>query len=141
MTRDELLAKIDEGWRDFRAKVRSLGRAGLATATPVGWTYHDLVAHAAAWEAFAIGALARDRADTLRPMTDADVDAFNARAVEERRHLASEALLGELDAAHNRLVAEVKKLSPDELADEKILRIVGSNTFYHYADHSGEFAP
>src|SRR5256884_3323736 len=41
--------RIEKVWRPFRAAIRDRGRAGLGERTSSGWTYKDLVAHAAGW--------------------------------------------------------------------------------------------
>ena len=135
---DDLVRRVDDGWREFRAAVRSLGRAGLERATSAGWTYKDLVAHVAAWEAWAPGRLDAIRAGTAKPMSDEDVDAFNARVVEGRRQVSAEAILDELDAAHRRLVESIRRLTLEELASQRLVNTVVGNTFGHYADHAEE---
>ncbi len=50
VTSSDLLARVDAGWRPFREAVRARGRARLNERTPTSWSYHDLLAHIAAWE-------------------------------------------------------------------------------------------
>ena len=136
----ELLAMMDEGWRELRAQVRHLGRTGLAEKTPTGWTYKDLVAHVAAWE--------EEAARRLRILVAGGdvpnfggaeaVDAFNARAVAERRLVGPEAIVDELEAAHRQLVQIVRELPDALVADERTQRWVGGNTFGHYGEHRAE---
>jgi hypothetical protein len=112
----------------------------MARRTPAGWTYRDLVAHVAAWEVEAARRLRalRDRAALPPRMTDADVDAFNARVVEEHRLVGAEAVVDELDAAHRVLVALVRGFPDDLLADPRAQTWIAANTFSHYPEHRAE---
>jgi len=94
----------------------------------------------AAWESEAARRLRalRDGGALPAPMSDADVDAFNARAVEEHRLVGSEAIVDELDAAHRVLVALVRALSEELLRDPRAQGWIAANTFEHYPDHRAE---
>ncbi len=137
MARDELLARVDSGWREFRARVRHLGRDGMARKTPVGWTYTDLVAHVAAWEDATRRRLRAFQERGERPGPPGEVDDFNAKVVAEHRFVGAEAILGELETAHRMLVEEIVRL---DAVDDWIERIVAANTFGHYAEHAEELA-
>lgn len=137
--KDELLRLVDEGWRGFRGQVRHIGMARLRDKTPTGWTYKDLLAHAAAWEEEATRRLRAVRAGQDVPqLPDIDTDAFNARVVEERRLVGPEAILDELDAAHRTLVDVVRTLSEETILRPLVQRWIGANTFGHYAEHKDE---
>lgn len=140
LEREALLGSVDEGWREFRAQVRHLGWSRMAERTPTGWTYRDLVAHAAAWEEEAARRLRALQAGADVPEfgTDAAVDVFNARAVEERRLVGAEAIVDELDTAHRMLVSLIRELPEELLRDPRVQRWVGANTFGHYAEHRVE---
>ena len=140
LAKDDLLARIDEGWREFRARVRHVGREGMSRRTTAGWTYRDLLAHVAAWEEEAARGLRalREGGEIPRFGTDAAVDAFNARAIEERRLVGAEAIVDELEAAHRTLVALVRDLRPELVPDPRLQRWVAGNTFGHYAEHAAE---
>lgn len=137
MARDELLEKIDDAWREFRAQVRHLGRDGLDRSTSAGWTCRDLVAHVAAWEDATRRRLRAFRERGERPGPPGEVDDFNAKVVAEHRFVGAEAILGELETAHRMLVEEIVRL---DAVDDWIERIVAANTFGHYAEHAEELA-
>lgn len=141
-SRDELLARIDAGWREFRAAVRHIGRERMSERTRAGWTYRDLVAHVAAWEEEAARGLKTVAAggDLPRFGTDDAVNAFNERAVAERRLVGAEAILDELEAAHRALVTLVKDVAPDRLPERRMQQWIAANTFAHYAEHREELA-
>ena len=137
-----MLRRIDEGWRELREGIRHLGRAGMGRRTPTGWTYKDLVGHIAAWEEEAARGLRTlvSGGEVPRFGTDDAVDAFNARAVAERRLVGAEAIIDELEAAHRQLVTVVTGLSDEVIADERTQRWIDANTFGHYAEHRDELA-
>lgn len=131
----ELLRRLDAVWRPFRGAIRDRGRGGLGEKTPAGWTYKDLVAHAAAWLEQAAKEL-RERA-----FTDWDRDsiqAFNDRAVAARRLVGPEAMLDELETAHRALRAAIGRLSDSDVADEKAFGAAAFYTYLHWEEHLGE---
>jgi hypothetical protein len=140
LTRAELLARVDRAWRDLRERVRHLGRARLAERTATGWTYKDLVGHMAAWEEEAARGLRalRDGGEVPTFGSGAAVDAFNERAVRERRLVGPEAILDELEAAHRQLVRVIEALPEALLADARAQRWIAGNTYNHYAEHDDE---
>ncbi len=142
LARAELLAQVEAGWREFRGLIRHVGWAGMKGRTPAGWTYKDLLAHVAAWEEEAARSLRALTAGAAPPSYDDDaaVDAFNARAIEERRLVGPEAILDELASAHRALVALVRSMPDEVLGDARSQRWIANNTFAHYAEHRAELA-
>ncbi len=141
-TRDELLARVDDGWRRFRDAVRAIGRARMGEATPEGWTFKDLVAHCAAWEE-----LSSRRLRTFRESPGGEfsapgveVDAFNAQVVESHRLAGPEAVLDELETAHRLLRQEIEKLSDEQVVanDSRVVAVVAGNSYGHYLEHAAE---
>jgi len=137
-TREALLARLDESWALFRGAIRERGRAGLMDATPSGWSYRDLCAHAANWMQHAVreiesGEIAKwDRGTIL---------AENDRAVAAHRLVGPEAMLGELDASFARLRDVVGSLHEERLADDRIRAVIGYYSYLHWEDeHGGELA-
>jgi hypothetical protein len=141
-TKAELVEQMENGWRELRAAVRHIGRTGLTQATSTGWTYKDLLAHVAAWEEEAARRLRIVTAGGEVPDfgSDAAVNAFNARAVEERRLVGPEAIVDELEAAHRQLVKIVRDLPDALVAQDRVQRWIGANTFGHYAEHRDELS-
>ena len=74
--------------------------------------------------------------DVQSAQSDADVDAFNAREVENRKLVGAEAILDELDTAHRRLVEIARTLTEDELRERIPLSLVAWDTYLHYPDHA-----
>ncbi len=151
-TSRDLAALVDDGWRPCPEGLRSLGRARLGERTPVGGSYHDLVAPVAAWEDLTAGRLRtfRETAEQTRPAEAQDGDAFNARVVETQRLVGPEALLAELDPARRRFVREIERLSDEQVATDVrdrpfgwaswAVAIVGGNWYCHQAERLAEFS-
>ena len=139
--RDDLIAIVQTSWTPFRLAIGSIGLGSLEDKTWTGWTYKDLVAHAAAWEDRAANRLAtfRETGGETRQGVD-DTDEFNAAVVERTRGRAAREILAELDAAHVRIVGEIGKLTPEQIHanDDWVIAVVAGNTYGHYADHLDE---
>jgi DinB family protein/mycothiol maleylpyruvate isomerase-like protein len=138
---DDLLALVQTSWTPFRLAIGAIGLPSLEEKTWTGWTYKDLVAHAAAWEdraATRLETFRESRAKTY-PGVD-DTDEFNAAVVERTRGRDAREVLGELDAAHARIVGEIGKLTQEQIHanDDWVIAVVAGNTYGHYADHLDE---
>jgi len=139
---DDLLGLVGTNWVPFRLALGALGLPTLEEKTATGWTYKDVAAHAAAWEA-----RTADRLDVFRQSGEAkrhagvdDTDEFNAAVVARTRGRDGREVMRELDAAHERIVAEIKMLSTEQIhADEDwVVAVVAGNTYGHYAEHFDE---
>ena len=139
--KDDLLALVREPWINFRLAIGSIGIPGLEEKTWTGWTYKDLAAHAAAWEDRTASRLAtfRESGANTYPGVD-DTNEFNAAVVERTRGRDARDVLGELDAAHARIVGEIGKLTPEQIHanDDWVIAVVAGNTYGHYAEHFDE---
>ncbi len=138
---DDLLALVQTSWTPFRLAIGAIGLPSLEEKTWTGWTYKDLVAHAAAWEdrtATRLATFRRSGAKTY-PGVD-DTDEFNAAVVERTRGRDAREVTGELDAAHARIVEEIGQLTPEQIhaKDDWVISVVAGNTYGHYADHLDE---
>jgi hypothetical protein len=139
--KDDLLALVQTSWTPFRLAIGAIGLPSLEEKTSTGWTYKDLVAHAAAWEgrtATRLGTFRESGAKTY-PAVD-DTDEFNAAVVDRTRGRDARAVIGELDAAHARIVGEIGKLAREQIHvnDDWVIAVVAGNTYGHYADHLDE---
>jgi hypothetical protein len=138
--KDDLVAVVQTPWTGFRLAIGAIGLPSLEEKTATGWTYKDLVAHVAAWEDRTASRLATFRESGANPAGVDDTDDFNAAVVERTRGRDAREVLGELDAAHARIVGEIGKLSPKQIhaSDDWVIAIVAGNTYGHYADHLDE---
>ncbi len=139
--KDDLLALVQTSWTPFRLAIGAIGLPSLEEKTSTGWTYKDLVAHAAAWEDRAAGRLAtfRESGGKAYPAVD-DTDEFNAAVVERTHGRDAREVIGDLDAAHARIAGEIGKLSHEQIHanDDWVIAVVAGNTYGHYADHLDE---
>jgi len=141
---------VDESWARFRMAVRQLGRAKMDEPTGAGWTFHDLVAHVAGWHDLTERRLRAFRATGAFPgLGDVtalgvpafkDADEFNARLVKSHRLVGAEALLDELDTTFRGLRRELAQLTDEQIHkdDDRVIAVVGGNTYGHYAEHASE---
>jgi hypothetical protein len=69
-----------------------------------------------------------------------DADEFNAAVVDRTRGRDAREVIRELDAAHARVVEEIRKLGPEQLHanDDRVIAVVAGNTYGHYAEHFDE---
>jgi hypothetical protein len=139
--KDDLVGLVQSSWTPFRLAIGALGLSGLEEKTSTGWTYKDLVAHAAAWEDRTATRLRTFRESADKTLTGVDdADEFNAAVVERTRGRDAREVLGELDATHARILEEIAKLTPDEIHanGDKAIAVVAGNTYGHYAEHLDE---
>jgi uncharacterized protein (TIGR03083 family) len=149
-TSNELLARVDDGWRQFRDAVRGVGRARMNAPTGAGWTYRDLLAHVTAWHDLTTRRLRKFRETGTFPGPGdegslglpafRDADDFNARAIASHRLVGAEALVDELDTAFRLLRSELARLSDEQIHanDDWVIAIVTGNTYGHYDEHAKE---
>lgn len=129
----EVLRRFDETWLKFRARVREIGRAGLMEATPSGWSYRDMCAHAANWMQQAVAELEGG----FKAWNAETILAENARAVEAHRLVGPEAMLDELDTSHQRVREAIAKVSDERMAD-KVGGVIPFYTYLHWEEHLHE---
>jgi DinB family protein/mycothiol maleylpyruvate isomerase-like protein len=138
---DDLIAIVQTSWTGFRLAIGAIGIPGLDEKTSTGWTYKDLVAHAAAWEERTASQLRtlRESGSNTDPGVN-DADQFNAAVVERTRGREAREVVHELDAAHDRIVEEIGKLGPNQIHanDDWVIAVVAGNTYGHYAEHLDE---
>jgi hypothetical protein len=139
--KDDLFALVQTPWTGFRLAIGAIGVPSLEEKTWTGWTYKDLVAHAAAWEDRTATRLLtfRESGAKTYPGVD-DTDEFNAAVVERTSGRDAREVLAELDKAHARIVGEIGKLTREQIHanDDWVIAVVAGNTYGHYADHLDE---
>src|SRR6266550_2783038 len=98
-TSDDLFGLVQTNWIGFRGPIVAIGIAGLEEKTSTGWTYKDIVAHAAAWEDRTASRLRtfRESGEAKRYPGVDNTDEFNAAVVERTRGRAASEVLRELD--------------------------------------------
>jgi hypothetical protein len=132
----DVLARIDDVWRPFRAAIRERGRAGLLQNTPSGWTYRDLVAHAVGWTAQATREL--ETREFWTGWTKDTIQEFNDRSVRTHQLVGPEAMIDELDTTHRKFVDSVRRLTDANIADDRIFPALAYYTYLHWEEHFAE---
>jgi hypothetical protein len=132
-TTADVLKRFDETWTVFRGRIREVGRAGLMNATPSGWSYRDMCAHAANWMQQA----ANELEGGFKVWNAATIQTENERAVEAHRLVGAEAMLDELDTSHKRVREAIAKVSDERMAD-KVAGVVPFYTYLHWEEHLHE---
>jgi len=107
----------------------------LMDATPSGWSYRDMSAHAANWMQQAVIEL---ESGEDRGWTTEKILAENQRAVEAHRLVGAEAMLDELDTSYRRLRETIAKISDERMADPKVFGIVSFYSYLHWEEHLHE---
>jgi hypothetical protein len=129
-----VLKRYDETWTLFRGAIRERGRAGLMEATPSGWSYRDMCAHAANWLQQAVGEL---ESGEYRSWTNETILAENARAVEAHRLVGPEAMLDELDTSYRRMRETIAKVPDERMADPRVSGVIAFYAYLHWEEHLG----
>ena len=139
-TAKDLAMAVNAGWINFRLALMSLGTAGLDATTSTGWTYKALTQHVAGWEDLTVKRLAGLRELGEFATSGVDTDAFNAEMAERAKDRSASDVLGDLDAAHARLVAEIEKLTPEQIRanDKWAIAVTAGNSYGHYGEHHAE---
>jgi len=132
-TTADVLKRYDDAWTRFRAAIRERGRSGLMEATPSGWSYRDMCAHAANWLQQAVSEL---ETGEFRSWNAATIQAENDRAVEVHRLVGPEAMLDELDTSHRRLRDALAAI-PDERMREEVSGVIPFYSYLHWEEHLG----
>jgi hypothetical protein len=126
--------RIEKVWKPFRAAIRDRGRAGLGERTSSGWTYKDLVAHAAGWMEQTVREMQTKEFRT--GWTNETILEFNDRSVRTHELVGPEAMIDELDTLHDRLVETVRGLGDGDV-DERI-GAMPYYTYLHWEEHFAE---
>ena len=139
-TGKDLAKAVNAGWINFRLALMSLGAGGLDATTPTGWTFKALAQHAAGWEDQAAERLARFRETGEFAESGVTADAFNAEMAERAGTRSAAEVLADLGAAHTKLVAEVERLTPEQIRanDGWAIGVTAADSYGHYGEHHTE---
>lgn len=139
-TAKDLAMAVNMGWVNFRLALMSLGAGGLDAPTSTGWTYKALAQHVAGWEELTVKRLAGLRETGERQSSGVETDEFNAEMAERAGERSVADVLADLDAAHTKLVAEIEKLTPEQIHanDDWAIAVIAGNSYGHYAEHHTE---
>ncbi|TMC05874.1 MAG: hypothetical protein E6J35_03415 [Chloroflexi bacterium] len=139
-TAKDLAMAVNAGWINFRLALMSLGTAGLDATTSTGWTYKALAQHVAGWEDLAAKRLSGLRETGEFAPSGVTTDAFNAEMAQRASARAGVEVLADLDATHTKLVAEIERLTPEQIRanDGWAIAVIAGDSYGHYAEHHTE---
>jgi uncharacterized protein (TIGR03083 family) len=153
MSKAELLTRLQNGWNELNAYLKTLTEAQLTTpADAAGWTIKDHVIHLAIWED-GINALLQHR--SRREAMGIDAQTWNSRSVDkmnaiiQQRHkdMPLSQVMDTLRDVHQRLVQQLQVLpeedlkrpyrdfQPESTSDKPVIGWIMGNTYEHYAEH------
>lgn len=141
MTRDQLLQRLDDAWRDFEASWAGLTEAQLLVPGVTGaWSVRDIIAHVTWWEEEALEHLPLIRNGGRPPRYSVKyggINAFNALMTEQRRGLSLAEVLRQHEDVHARLVDYVRA-APDDLirSETRFRRRLKLDAIGHYPIHA-----
>jgi len=104
------------------------------------WSVKDALSHVAAWEVEGARIVGEIQQGAWKPhrLSQEEIDAFNARAVEERRGRSLRELRDEFDAAHGRMEGVLESL-PEEVDEQSpAFQYARGVTFRHHAHHAAQ---
>ena len=134
----ETLARMDEGWADFRERVLSLPSQLLEGHIAGGsWTRKQMLAHVATWHELTIERLS-GLMETGEPQrTPDDEDVINARAARAAVGRTTGEILLDMDHTYRQLRRKVARLTDEQLAahDAWAAAVIAGNTYGHYREH------
>lgn len=141
MKREQLLARLDERWQEFKAAYSGLSENQLDVPGVVeNWSVKDVLAHVNTWEEEALKYLPivlRGKKPPLYAHLYGGLDAFNAKMSAEKRELSPAQVLERLDATHQKLVKYIQSVPESEFTTEtKFRRRLRLDTYSHYPEHT-----
>jgi hypothetical protein len=140
----ETLARMDEGWADFRERVHAIPSQLLEAHIETGsWTRKQMLAHVATWHEITIERLTA-LIDTGEPQgTPDDEDVINARAARAAVGRTSGEILLDIEHTYRQLRRKIARLTDEQLAanDAWAAAVIAGNTYGHYREHLADLDP
>ena len=134
----ETLARMDEGWAAFHARVHKLPSQLLEHHIADGqWTRKQMLAHVAVWHDLTVARLAGLVASGEPQDTPDEEGVVNARAARGAIGRTTGEVLLDLDHSYRQLRRKVASLMDADLAahDSWAAAVIAGNTYGHYEEH------
>ncbi len=152
MSKSELLAAIDTGWRDLNTYIGTLSETQMTQPTDAaGWTVKDHLMHLAVWEDGVLALLERQSRRERMGIDAAmwkrwDFDEINAVIQQQHKDKSLEDVLKTHQEIHQRLVDHIQAATQEDLyrpssyfepegGDRTLFSHIAGNTFGHYEEH------
>ena len=142
---EQVLGYLNTGWDEWDALLESVPKQRLTERGVEGdWSIKDIVAHVT-WYEREMVYLLHERTLAGSEWWNLSIDERNRKIFEENRDRSLEGILDEHQRVHSELMAEVEKLSDQDLNDPsriakmppdwQLWQLLSGNTYTHYADH------
>jgi len=134
----DALARMDEGWGEFLARVQALPGEQLGERLGEGaWTRKQMLAHITTWHELTVERLAGLIASGEPPGLDEHEDVINARAARAAEGRTSGEIVQSMQDSYARLRREVTRLSDQQLVDHDgfAAAVIAGNSYGHYREH------
>ncbi len=134
----DVLARMDAGWADFRARLHALPTELLEARLGDGaWTRKQMLAHISTWHELTVERLSRYAEAKVPAELDEHEDVINARAARAAEGRTTGEILQGMEDSYRRLRREVGRLTDAQLTanDAWAAAIIAGNSYDHYAEH------
>ena len=134
----ETLARIDEGWAQFRRLAHAVpGQLLERHLGPEAWTRKEMLAHVGAWHDLTVEALRTLELSGAVPSSTDPTDEINARAARSAAGRTAGEVLFNLDDSYRHAHRAVARLTDEQLLahDGWAAAMIAGNTYDHYAEH------
>jgi hypothetical protein len=136
---EALIKKIEASRVPLLRLYRSVPVTALLEPTlPNGWSVKDLLGHIATWEWAGAEQLNKAAQSDEPIQTEFEVDAVNRASYEERREWDWEEVEADFNQAHQAMLAAIRLLPSEKLADETLQQVIAGETWEHYEEHLPE---
>jgi hypothetical protein len=138
-SKEELLNEAAREYKALHEALQGLNETQMTEVWLGTWSVRDIVAHIAGWHQElgpALERLTRGERPIPEGVSYDDVDAWNARFVDARRHSAVADVLLELDKTHEAFLRAAAAVPPERFQPGKTAwKIVDGNSAHHYREH------
>lgn len=146
MTKDELIAKLEQEWVLLEAAIDGLDDEQM-TQIPVleAWTVKDLLAHIAMCESLLVTALFKlERGIVPDDLSDAQVEIQNEQYYRQQKDRSLEQVVEDLQGVHLALINRLGATSEKTLTDPKkyrwmkgepLSKFISEDSIEHYHEH------
>jgi len=140
---DRVLGQLDGAWRSFQDAYAGLTDEQMLIPGVTGeWSVRDLVAHVTWWDQESIDHLPVVLAGNHLPRYSqvyGGIDAFNALMTERKASLTLDEVRAEFTKTHDRLVAYLLSLDPEEwVGNTRFRHRLKMDTWSHYPIHEAD---
>lgn len=153
LTTDELVSRMEKGWEDFQAYLKTLTPEQMTGPTDAaGWTVKDHVIHLTAWEDGIYALLEKQPRHEQMGLDKVlweshEVDAINSDIQARNKDRTLEDALKTFEDVHKRLVGKIRSMAnkdllrpysyyqADSTAEKPVFGWIVGNTYEHYAEH------